>query len=186
MCRYAWSGPYKLHYACFGCRKTFKQPPIEDYLEVHGLGWVFKQLQGHLTAPEILQQHEVALGHRLDDLCALYGKAVRSCPECQQPMVEMGLDLKAPRQADERSWRILRDVHRMGHEFRTCGCNGPGWIPASAADYRAYLESRRETYRNRLKAVVSSNTLQAESLSEAKDHWKVALSRIEAELASLQ
>ena|SRR5579862_4269749 len=25
MCRYAYSGPYKEHFACFQCRKTFKQ-----------------------------------------------------------------------------------------------------------------------------------------------------------------
>jgi DNA-directed RNA polymerase subunit RPC12/RpoP len=26
MCRYAMYGPYKQHYACFGCRKSFKWP----------------------------------------------------------------------------------------------------------------------------------------------------------------
>lgn len=26
MCRYAQYGPYKRHYACFGCRKGFKRP----------------------------------------------------------------------------------------------------------------------------------------------------------------
>jgi len=30
MCRYAFTGPYKRHFACFRCRKGFKRPPVAD------------------------------------------------------------------------------------------------------------------------------------------------------------
>ena len=30
MCRYAMSGPYKEKFACFECRKVFRQPPLCD------------------------------------------------------------------------------------------------------------------------------------------------------------
>jgi DNA-directed RNA polymerase subunit RPC12/RpoP len=33
MCRYAFNGPYKDHYACFNCQKTYKQKPLEDLTE---------------------------------------------------------------------------------------------------------------------------------------------------------
>jgi hypothetical protein len=33
MCRYGLSGPYKDHFACFTCRKSFKKPSVEDGAE---------------------------------------------------------------------------------------------------------------------------------------------------------
>lgn len=33
MCRYAFKGPYKRHFACFACRKGFKRPPLTDWDE---------------------------------------------------------------------------------------------------------------------------------------------------------
>lgn len=33
MCRYAFSGPYKDHFACFACRKCFKRAPLADWPE---------------------------------------------------------------------------------------------------------------------------------------------------------
>lgn len=30
LCRYAISGPYKIIYACFKCRKSYKQKPVSD------------------------------------------------------------------------------------------------------------------------------------------------------------
>ncbi len=31
MCRYAEYGPYKNHFACFGCRKSFKRLPVSEW-----------------------------------------------------------------------------------------------------------------------------------------------------------
>ncbi len=39
MCRYAMSGPYKSHFACFRCRKGFKRRPEENGLsQPHAAG----------------------------------------------------------------------------------------------------------------------------------------------------
>ena len=31
MCRYAQYGPYKDHFACFRCRKSFKRLPVSEW-----------------------------------------------------------------------------------------------------------------------------------------------------------
>src|SRR5918994_424939 len=103
MCRYAMYGPYKSHFACFDCRKAFKQPPIDEWLAVRGRGSVYEKLSRLWSDKARLQQRETELGVRLANLEAEY-KSSHRCPECKQPMVDMGLDFKPPRQSDEKAW----------------------------------------------------------------------------------
>jgi hypothetical protein len=44
MCRYAFSGPYKEHFACFHCRKAFKQTPRKELVQKMPLGQDGKRL----------------------------------------------------------------------------------------------------------------------------------------------
>ena len=45
MCRYAMlHAPNKRHFACFSCRKAFKQSPIVNYLAVQSLGYAYAEL----------------------------------------------------------------------------------------------------------------------------------------------
>jgi hypothetical protein len=185
MCRYASSGPYKSHYACFSCRKAFKQPPIKDYLDSRGRGYVYKQLQHLWANKKALQLREQELGHRLSDLEAEYRNATHKCPECGGEMIDMGLDFKPPRQTDAKAWKTLHGMHRVGHVFHTCGCNGPGWIPKSTTDYRNYLASRKMGYEEQLERIQNASTLSPEGKKEAGEYWISRIEAIEQELMSV-
>lgn len=177
MCRYAMSGPYKRHYACFSCRKAFKQPPIDDYLDSRGRGYVYKQLRQLWASTKVLQLREHELGHRLSDLEEEYRNATHKCPECGGEMIDMGLDFKPPKQSDAKAWKTLQGMFCIGHAFHTYGCDGPGWIPKSTSDYRSYLASTKKHYEEQLKLAQRSNTLLLEGKKEAAEFW---ISRIEA------
>ena len=60
-----------------------------------------------------------------DKLRAFAPEASSECPECKRPMKNMGLDFKAPRQRDVRSWRALEERE---YTFFDCGC-GAGFKP---------------------------------------------------------
>ena len=181
MCRYAMSGPYKRPFACFSCRKAFKQPPIEDYLAIQGRGYVYKQLRHLWSNEKILRYREEELGHRLTTLEAEYRDATHKCPECGAPMIDLGLDFKPPRQTDHKAWRILQGMYRAGHAFHTCGCDGPGWIPRSTHGYRTYLASRRKHYAAELELVQQSRDLTPEGKKEAAEYWTSRIESIDRE-----
>jgi hypothetical protein len=90
MCRYAIRGPYKIHYACFDCRKAFKQPSIEDWLAVRDRGFLYRELSVLLHNKPRLKQREIELGVTLDGLYAEYRGAAFKCPECDCPMADLG------------------------------------------------------------------------------------------------
>ena len=185
MCRYARSGPYKTHYACFSCRKAFKQPPIEDYLDSRGRGYVYKQLSNLCANMKALRLREEELGHRLSDLEAEYRNATHKCPECGAEMIDMGLDFKPPKQSDAKAWRTLQGMYRVGHTFHTCGCDGPGWIPISTNDYRSYLASMKKHYEEQLELVQRSSTLPTNGKKEAAEYWTSRIEAIEREQISV-
>jgi hypothetical protein len=96
MCRYAFSGPYKQHMACFNCR--------------------------------------IAL------------KTVTICPNCNNAMVNMGLDFKAPKRRDTKQWKKVELLYQNGVHFSSCGCGGPGYRPKrlnELADFLAAQEKDR-------------------------------------------
>lgn len=184
MCRYAMYGPYKAHFACFVCRKAFKHPAIEDWWAVRGKDFVYRELVNLWSHRAALARREAELGVRLDDLQAEYRDTAHRCPDCGEPMVDMGLDFKAPRQSDAKSWRILRGMYQVGHVFHTCGCDGPGYIPRNRSQYRSYLEERRHGYREQLERIQNSEALSTEAKCEAGDYWVERISRLEVELAA--
>lgn len=179
------SGPYKDHFACFACRKAFKQPPIEDWLAVRGRGFAFTELWRLQNHKKSLKRRETELGIRLADLQEEYCSAAHRCPECHEAMVDMGRDFKAPRQSDEKAWRILAGMYRVGHAFHTCGCDGPGFIPQSTPDYCLYLQQRRDGYAEQLERVQQSTNLSNEAKREAGNYWFARIVRIDAELEAL-
>lgn len=181
MCRYGMSGPYKRHYACFVCRKAFKQAPIEDYLESRGRGYVYKQLQQLWASQKALQRREHELGHRLSDLEEEYRNATHKCPECGVEMIDMGLDFKPPPQSDVKAWKTLHGMYRVGHTFHTCGCIGPGWIPNSTSDYRSYLASTKKHYEEQLERAQEASTLSPERKREAAEFWTRRIAAINQE-----
>jgi hypothetical protein len=189
MCRYAMYGPYKSHYACFACRKAFKQPPIGDYFAAAG-----QNRNSYAELAELwsvgsrddFERRQQQLGMRLAELEAEYGAAIRKCPDCSQPMIDMGLDFKSPRRSDTRAWRTLQGMYRTGHAFHTCGCNGPGWIPKSSADYKRYLDSHRSDYVKQLSHVEIQEQLTPDRKREAAEYWANRIEAIDMELRALR
>lgn len=107
MCRYGNYGPYKEHYACFDCRKAFKQAS-------------YYELPDHLRPDD---PH--------DRVCP--------CPECGQPMHNMGHDFKSPRQTDVKQWRKVRLLFEHGFTYHSCGCCGPGYRPKNLQEVKAFV-----------------------------------------------
>jgi hypothetical protein len=93
MCRYPWHN-YRDHFACFHCRKAFKYWQWEDCEKSE---WKTKARLHHVPR-EIV------------------------CPDCSEPMVDMGLDFKAPPTTNRSAWRILELLHQNGFRFQGCGC----------------------------------------------------------------
>lgn len=58
------------------------------------------------------------------------------CPKCREPLTLMGRDFKAPRKGDDSAWRAVASVIASGQNYDSCGCTGPGYRPATAAQVR--------------------------------------------------
>lgn len=61
------------------------------------------------------------------------------CPQCGEPMSSMGLDFKPPRQRNKRQWTKVRILFERGYDYRSCGCDGPGYRPRTLAEASAFL-----------------------------------------------
>jgi hypothetical protein len=185
MCRYAIRGPYKIHYACFDCHKSFKQPSIEDWLAVRdsGKGYAYRQLK-RVPIGKLLVSREGALGVTLDELFAEYQSAAFNCPQCNAPMADLGRDFKAPRASDRKAWKQISRVYTLGHAFHTCGCTGPGFIPNTPREYQEYLERQRAEYA-RMRDYYSDADCPAPATEAkaARQHWMKRLSAIEQAIA---
>lgn len=115
MCRYAWHN-YRDHFACFQCRKAFKYWQWEDCDESQ---WKVRARLEHVPRKIV-------------------------CPDCTRPMVDMGLDFKAPPKDDREAWQILETLHEHGFAFHGCGCDAGGFVPPRRlSEVPAWLERHR-------------------------------------------
>ncbi len=142
MCRYAFK-TYKPHYVCFSCRKQFKRPPLEDVVAQQGRLDVLERLQRSFFDSAARAKAERETGTTLDDLKADHARLVSKCPQCGERMAHLGLDFKPPPSSATKVWRRIETVHRLGHCWCTCGCNGPGFIPNTGPELATYLKDRR-------------------------------------------
>ncbi len=62
------------------------------------------------------------------------------CPECGQPMADMGLDFKSPPQNDEEHWEVVEFLFERGFSYHSCGCGGPGYRPSRWREVESFLE----------------------------------------------
>ncbi|SET91563.1 FmdB family zinc ribbon protein [Hymenobacter actinosclerus] len=69
-----------------------------------------------------------------------------TCPECQGLMADMGKDFKSPPKDDTKAWRHLRDLYSVGITYHSCGCSGPGYVPADKPALITYLEIKLADY----------------------------------------
>lgn len=115
MCRYAWHN-YRDHFACFRCRKAFKHWQWEDCAEG---AWAAKSRLHHVPR-EIV------------------------CPDCARPMIDMGLDFKAPPKSEHEAWEILEVLYENGFTFEGCGCDVGFMPPRSLREVPAWLEEHQK------------------------------------------
>ena len=119
MCRYAMH-IYKSHYVCFACRKMFRQTHPGDRL---------------------LYAAYDARRSRHNPESAPVAPQVRVCPQCKQPMHNLGLDFKAPPRDNLKQWEKVRQLYAHGYHWRGCGCNGPGFRVRTLAEVQPFLEA---------------------------------------------
>ena len=144
MCRYA-NKRYKVHFACFDCRKAFKKPPAEDLAMSNGewedyksAFWFYYSGKGKKFRKENPEKFSY--------LTDKYRNRKEKCPDCGNLMANLGLDFKAPKKDKVKEWEIIRGMYRVGHNFHTCGCNGIGFVPQKKEDYIQYLQQNRDYF----------------------------------------
>lgn len=74
-----------------------------------------------------------------------HDKGIHPCPECNQPMNEMGLDFKAPKQANKKAWKLIAILFEEGINFKSCGC-GPGYRPRLMRALPDFLKKLQDSY----------------------------------------
>ncbi|MGI4869963.1 MAG: hypothetical protein ACRYFX_02160 [Janthinobacterium lividum] len=134
MCRYAMHS-YKQHYACFDCRKTFKRRLLSDIApgrqESVAGRWFRADAQQPLpTEPDATPA---------------------KCPDCGGLTASMGLDFATPPKTDRKAWEHLRSLYAVGIAFHSCGCGGPGLVPATPEALVAHLETQLQGYVTQLR-----------------------------------
>ena len=110
MCRYAFHD-YKEPFACFDCRKVFKQTTR----------WGLPESERPLPGE----------------------RRLIVCPQCGQPMADMGKDFHAPRSRNVKQWEKVRALYSAGFSFDSCGCCGPGARPKTLREVTDFVKSRR-------------------------------------------
>lgn len=118
MCRYGQYGPYKEPFACFKCRKVFKQT-------------------SRYELPDHLKPHDGE-------------KRICKCPQCGEPMADMGHDFKAPKQSDVKQWEKIRILYNNGFTFHSCGCTGPGYRPEKLNEVKNFLMEKKNKSKGEL------------------------------------
>lgn len=108
---------------------------------------------------------------------------VDRCPDCGAPMADLGMDLRAPRRTATKQWRLLQGMFTVGHAFQTCGCDGPGLIPANKRECRLYLRDALGRYRANL-ATAQRRT--AASSAAEREYWSARIALVREELARVR
>jgi hypothetical protein len=101
------------------------------------------------------------------------------CPECGQLMANMGLDFESPRKNDLKAWEHIKNLYSVGITFHSCGCTGPGYIPADKEKLLEYLSERKEDYIENLRFWINRKEpktkpdIQRDFQSSSEYRWKL-------------
>ncbi len=129
-------------------------------------------------------------------------------------LANMGLDFKSPPMADVRAWQHLRTLYTVGITYHSCGCGGPGYVPATTADLADYLSQRLDGYvrerrywlskpelttkaerdddkranwaHNRSLPATARNSKGHPNLAEARAYWQQRVNDLENDLARVK
>lgn len=176
MCRYAFK-TYKHHFACFRCRKAFKQAPYSDLLQRIGKAGYYEKL---CRKPiNTLTDKEATM---LTNINQNYKDREIKCPQCGSYMADMGLDFKSPKKTAVQEWAIIQGLYTIGKCFYSCGCNGIGFIPQKPKDYELYLKSALRDYEDSISYYQSKTKEECMDKAERISYWSNRAKAVKAEL----
>ena len=125
MCRYAMH-VYKSHYACFACRKMFRQAVPHERYDRH----LYSDNDASVNRDKPSRKQPVV-------------PQVSVCPQCKQPMHNLGMDFKAPPRDNLKQWEKARQLYAHGYHWRGCGC-GMGLRVKTLAEVQPFLEAEAQ------------------------------------------
>lgn len=182
MCRYGFKN-YKPHYVCFDCRKTFKQPILEEIVIQNGDWEAYKRAFLNYNSDKSKQ-----FRNNNPELISKFDKKYRNkkypCPNCGSEMNNIGLDFKAPKNNKIKEWRIAKSLYKIGNTFHTCGCDGPGYIPRNLTDHLNNMYKISAVYQKKLNQ--RNIDFSPSELKEYLFYWKSKLDLISAEINKLK
>jgi len=181
MCRYA-RKIYKSHYACFRCRKSFKQTDVDDILLRIRKDKMYHELNGKSIkrAGQVFTKTE---RHILNELREEIENRPIKCPECGNLMADLGREFKPPKKTAVKEWKIVEGLYRTGKIFHTCGCDGIGYIPKNSKDYEIYLKNILDEYQNYLTSCQNVTEAEFPDKMERVQYWAAKISKIKTEIA---
>jgi hypothetical protein len=77
-------------------------------------------------------------------------EVLAKCPQCNELMANMGYDFAAPKMKAEKEWAHLKTLYSVGIAFHSCGCTGPGYIPADKQALKEYFHGILDGYHQQL------------------------------------
>ena len=64
----------------------------------------------------------------------------RRCPQCREPLREMGFSFKAPRIDDVAAWKLVQSLYAHGYRFFTTGREGSPVLPRKLSELADFLQ----------------------------------------------
>ncbi|SDJ35613.1 hypothetical protein SAMN05421542_3288 [Chryseobacterium jejuense] len=189
MCRYA-QKTYKSHYVCFQCRKSFKQPDVDDILRrikkekiyhepdggtIRKVGHIFtnRKTSGLFTKNDTEELRQLA--------SEIENRTIK-CPECGNIMADLGKDFKAPKKTAVKEWEIIESLFKTGKCFHTCGCYGMGYIPQTSREHEVYLKTILESYQKSLAFCQNKTIEEYTDKMEEINYWSERINKIKDEI----
>lgn len=183
MCRYH-RAVYKRHYACFKCRKAFKQPALTDLVQ-----WALKENRVHgITADSISKISRVYRPLEYKRYQELFGEIHQrdvKCPQCGELMEYVGRDFKAPPQKSVKDWAILKGLFTVGIHFESCGCYAMGFIPKSKPEYIDFLKQKRNEYFVRYSDALNAQNIEKSKRKQDVLYWEKCVKRVDYVLSQV-
>lgn len=180
MCRYA-EKTYKSHYACFQCRKVFKQPDAYDILKRIRKEKIYHEPDGK-SIRKVGALFTKAQCDQLDGLISEIESRIIKCPECSSTMADLGKDFKAPPKTAVKEWKIIESLFKIGKSFHSCGCDGIGYIPQNPKDYEIYLKAALHSYQESLASYQNRSIEECADKMEAVNYWSDKITNIKDEM----
>jgi hypothetical protein len=70
---------------------------------------------------------------------AVLSEQTYPCPSCQQAMIPIGKNFRAPKQNNLRAWRLAQRLYQNGFRFNS---SLEGRVPTQQSDLKSFLASR--------------------------------------------